>query len=122
MGCGNPKEKIEDEMLQMKMKRIEIQMERLNQLEQLKNLEGKNIKPSIIPEYIDENFLKARLLKEINSSLKLEDDFKQRRRSRKSKSFAIKRNNNKLFNINDETSDAKKVKRRKSYKRKTFKF
>ena len=32
MGCGNPKEKVEDEMMKMKMARIELQMERHKQL------------------------------------------------------------------------------------------
>ena len=120
MGCGNPKEKIEDEIMKMKMKRTESQMERYNQLEKLKNLHGLEIKPSIIPDYIDGNFLREQLLKRINLSFK-EDNFKGRRRTKRSKSFAIKKNT-KIFNISDKETVKTINPRRKTIKRKTLKF
>ena len=68
MGCGSPKEKIEDEMMKAKMERIEIQMERINQLHLLKNTYGKEIKTALIPDYIDINFLQDYLIKRQHSS------------------------------------------------------
>ena len=40
MGCENTKEKIEDQMMKIKMARIDLQMERMNQLELLKSIDG----------------------------------------------------------------------------------
>ena len=43
MGCGDAKEKIENEMVKMKMERVEIQMERQKQLKLLKDIDGTDI-------------------------------------------------------------------------------
>ena len=56
MGCENTKEKIEEEMLKMKLERIEIQKERYQQLKILKEIDGYESKAPIIPDYIDPNF------------------------------------------------------------------
>ena len=55
MGCGDAKEKIENEMVKMKMERIEIQMERQKQLKLLKEIDGTEINIKKIPDYIDLN-------------------------------------------------------------------
>ena len=67
MGCGNPKEKLEDEIMKAKMARIELQMERYNQLKLLKNNYGKEMQTPLIPDYIDPNFLKDFYLNRQNS-------------------------------------------------------
>ena len=36
MGCGNSKEKLEDEMIKLKFQRAQIQMERKNQIKRIK--------------------------------------------------------------------------------------
>ena len=54
MGCGNPKEKIEDEILQMRMERSIIQMERQKQYQLLKGIDGHVKKRPLIPDYIDD--------------------------------------------------------------------
>ena len=53
MGCGNAKEKLEDEMMKAKMARIEIQYERKKQLELLKDIDGIEHESPIIPDYIE---------------------------------------------------------------------
>ena len=53
MGCGNPREKVENEMIKIKMERIQIQMERTNQLKLLRDIDGKELKFQKIPDYID---------------------------------------------------------------------
>ena len=44
MGCGNSKEKLEDEMIKLKFQRAQIQMERKNQIKILEERKRKNQK------------------------------------------------------------------------------
>ena len=55
MGCSDPREKIENEMVKMKMERIIIQQERQHQLKLLKDIDGKELNIQKIPDYIDES-------------------------------------------------------------------
>ena len=113
MGCGTSKEKIENEMIQMKMARSEVQMERFNQMKLLKEIDGTEVKAPIIPDYIDQDFLKDKISK-LNSSTKLQDiNSKNILRPIRNKSFAIKRKN---LSVEEEPSTTKK--RRKSTFRK----
>ena len=41
MGCGNSKEKLENEMIKLKFQRAQIQMERKNQIKLLEGLKKK---------------------------------------------------------------------------------
>ena len=52
MGCGDSKEKIEDEMIKLKFQRAQIQMERKKQIQLLEEIEKKKITEPIIPDYI----------------------------------------------------------------------
>ena len=96
MGCGNPKEKIENEMIKITMIRSEIQMERLKQMELLKEIDGTEIKAPIIPDYIDQNFLQEKILEAKNSSSTISIDISPEKliKKRKNKSFGINKNNN----------------------------
>ena len=58
MGCSSPQEKIEDQMMKIKLLRIDIQMERENKIKQLSEMTGKKIKYKNIPDYIDPEFAK----------------------------------------------------------------
>ena len=64
MGCGTAKEKIENEMMMLKLERTNVQMERKVNMKMLKEIDG--IPPSgiKIPDYIDENFARQRGLNE----------------------------------------------------------
>ena len=122
MGCGNPKEKLEDEMMKLKISRIEIQMERYNQLQLLKGINGGELKTPKIPDYIDQKFLNNYFIKRNHlSSSDINKEPTIRRRPRKSKSFAIKKKS-KIFNFNESENDTKRVKRRNTCKRKTYKY
>ena len=55
MGCTSDREKIEDQMMQIKLNRMEIQMERENKINQLSQMDGRKIKYKNIPDYIDQN-------------------------------------------------------------------
>ena len=52
MGCGDSKEKIEDEMIKLKFERAQIQMERKKQIQILEGIERKKITEPVIPDYI----------------------------------------------------------------------
>jgi len=88
MGCGNSREKIEDQMMKIKMARIEVQMERYNHLEKLKDMDGRQRKAPLIPDYIDQTFINNYFLKKLNST---NNENTNRRKSRRSKSYAVKR-------------------------------
>ena len=62
MGCSSPQEKIEDQMMKIKLLRIEVQMERENKINQLSDMIGKKIKYKNIPDYIDPKFAKNNLI------------------------------------------------------------
>ena len=120
MGCGNSKEKVEDEMLKMKMQRIELQMERYRQLQRLKEIDGCDRKAPVIPDYIDPNFNNNNS----NSTINKNNNTNLRRRpirSKSTKAFVLK-NSNKIFNFDEEEKNITKIrkgKRRTTRKRKT---
>ena len=70
MGCSDPKVKIESEIIKMKMDRVEIQMERQNQLKLLKDIDGCEIKVNKIPDYIDNDYLESQETNRIKKKFK----------------------------------------------------
>ena len=64
MGCTSPREKLEDEMMVYKLERMQIQMEKEKELKKLAEIEGKCIKRSKVPDYIDPVFAKEKKLYE----------------------------------------------------------
>ena len=61
MGCGNPKEKVEDELMKTKLERIQVQMERVNQIKLLEEMTGEHIKTAKIPDYIAHDTIKNKI-------------------------------------------------------------
>ena len=122
MGCGDPKEKIEDEMMKLKLSRIEIQMERYNQLQLLKGINGGIMKIPDIPDYIDKKFLNNYFIKRNHlSSSNINKEPTPRRRPRRSKSFALKKKS-KIYDFNESENNIRGVKKRNTCKRRTFKY
>ena len=68
MGCSSAREKIEDQMLQIKMLRMEIQMERENNINQLQEMEKRKITHPDIPDYIDPKFALQKKIYYINQT------------------------------------------------------
>ena len=66
MGCSSAREKLEDEMMVYKLERMQIQMEKEKELKKLAEIEGKCIKRSKIPDYIDPIFAEKNKLYEDN--------------------------------------------------------
>ena len=64
MGCASDKEKLEDEMMLSKLKRMEIQMEKEKELKKLSEMQGQPVKRGIVPDYIDPVFAQENKLYE----------------------------------------------------------
>ena len=112
MGCGNPQEKLEDEMLNLKIARIELQMERYNQIQLLKEKQGTQVNTSTIPDYIDPKFLNNQIRRNSNiTSIKEVNNFQIKRRS---KSFKTNRSVSSLSSKSVKNTVPEKGKRRKS--------
>ena len=60
MGCTSSREKIEDEIMKLKLVRMEIQMERENHINKLSEMDGKKIIYNNVPDYIDPDFAKEK--------------------------------------------------------------
>ena len=62
MGCGSPREKLEDLMMVYKLERMEVQMEKEKELRKLAEIEGHDIERYLVPDYIDPQFAKEKRL------------------------------------------------------------
>ena len=130
MGCGDTKEKLEDQMMKMKMSRIELQMERMKALQALKEMDGKEMKRPIIPDYIDQQFLQEQILKRQNSSSTLNQDMSPIRplgprrslmpkRNKSTRSLFLKRKS--IKEVEHGNTDNRNYKKRTTLKKKTLK-
>ena len=90
MGCGNAKEKIENEIMAARLDRIEIQFERKKQMDLLKNTYGIDFKPSIIPDYIAPKPEKGNSELKQRNSLMIRKTKKITIKKKRAKSFALK--------------------------------
>ena len=120
MGCGNMKEKLENEMVKMKMERVEVQMERKKQLNLLKEIDGCEIKLAQIPDYInvDDNInqetKKGEKVEKILTSHKNKKKAPIKLKVRKSKSMKLKRNP--IERRFSQKNNHNNLKRKKTYK------
>ena len=118
MGCGSAREKLENEMILMKLERIGIQMERQNQVKLLENIDGRKIKVPEIPDYLESKLQ----IKEISNNRKklnrrMFTSKKNITEQKRSKSVYIR---NKLRN--QETNDITDKKRKRKPKKNTSIF
>ena len=56
MGCGSPKKEVENQMMIIKLEKVNIQMERIKNLKLLEEMDGCKIKVNSMPDYIDPKF------------------------------------------------------------------
>ena len=56
MGCGTTREKIEDEMMKLKLIRFEIRMMKEKEQQKLAEILGKPVRRRVVPDYIDAAF------------------------------------------------------------------
>ena len=92
MVCGHPKEKIENELMKAKFERIQIQMERINQIKLLEEITGKHINPPKIPDYIAPIIIKNKLNKEKSTTSLKRKGKEERLIHRSSKKLKKKKN------------------------------
>ena len=121
MGCGNSKEKLEDEMIKLKFQRAQIQMERKNQIKILEGIERKKITEPIIPDFI--SFQKEKPAKKIltetkeNKSVdKKEKKNKKEKDDNKKRSKSVKTKNKKTESTGPESKKDGKTKITKKHK------
>ena len=111
MGCGNTKEKLEDEIMIAKLEKMKIQYERQSQMKLLKDLDGTDYKPMAIPDYTAPIQIQKPTIKKARKTLKLNNSKATIKiSSKRNKSFAIKKKN-----LNDFLTKTKKT----NIKRKT---
>ena len=110
MGCGNSKEKLEDEMIKLKFQRAQIQMERKNQIKILEGIERKKITEPIIPDFI--SFQKEKPTKKILTENKKEKKSKKEKAKNKNKkrSKSVKTKNKKTESTGPESKKDGKTK------------
>ena len=92
MGCGNTREKIENEIIAIKLERVGIQMDRKNEIKLLEEIEGRKIEEPNIPDYIAGN--PNQIVKENNPSIK--SKISSKKKKIRSKSVDIKKKNKQL--------------------------
>ena len=106
MGCAGAREKLEDQMMLMKLERMEIQMEKAKALQKLSEIEGHKIQRNHIPDYIDPKFAKERQIYEDDEAIgdKKTDDIRRKGKDKeKDKKKPDKKDkNNKHDNKNDK--------------------
>ena len=83
MGCANNREKLENEMIKLKFQRVQIQMERKNQIKILEGLEKKKITEPVIPDFI--SLKPERPIKKILTDTKNEKNKKKENKNKKDK-------------------------------------
>ena len=97
MGCGSPREKLEDLMMVYKLERMEVQMEKEKELRKLAEIEGHDIERCLVPDYIDPQFAKEKRLY-IEPKENKEKHFNNKsetKRRKKSKNIIIEEENKK---------------------------
>jgi hypothetical protein len=113
MGCGNSKEKLEDEMLDLKISRIEVQMERYNQMQLLKEKNGINVKSPDIPDYLDPKFA-VNQTKRNSISTNIKEVKNNPAERRRSKSFKTKRDSVVSNSKNSKNAEAERRRSKRS--------
>ena len=89
MGCSSQREKLENEMMNMQIMRLEVQMEKYNLFKRLSEIDNQKFEYiNVIPDYIDPKFAVEKKIYIKNNSDKKTDLTKKinkKRNSRKSK-------------------------------------
>ena len=100
MGCGSTREKLENRMLELKLKKIEIKKEREERIKDLERITGKPVKRDIIPDYIDSSNDKN---EEINSENSSENNYTESKNNSKKNSSS--KNSNNIESLSDVSSE-----------------
>ena len=89
MGCSSQREKLENEMMNVQIMRLEVQMEKYNHLKRLSEIDNQKFEYiNVIPDYIDPKFaVEKKIYIKNNSDKKIDltKKINKKRNSRKSK-------------------------------------
>ena len=107
MGCSGARENIQEKIMFLKLKRIEIRIEKEKELNKLSEIEGHKIKPSQIPDYIDPKFARENNIydnddefcfidKNINTNIIINNQNKKRKAKGKGKRKRKSKNKEKI--------------------------
>lgn len=107
MGSAGAKEKVEEQMMIIKLERMEVQMEKEKNLKKLEEIEGHSVSRHKIPDYIDPKFAKEKNI--------YEDDDKEIKKGGKPKSKSVSKNQKvgKKVKAPKKAKSAKKIKKKK---------
>ena len=118
MGCGTAREKLENEMIMMKLERIGIQMERQNQIKLLEDIDGRKIRVPKIPDYLDSKYKIKSIIKNISKNKARRRMFNSKKIfniKKRSKSVHLrKKKKSKEINLIDDGKRGKKIKKNTS--------
>ena len=91
MGITSPREKIEKKMLELKYKRVVIQEEKLERLEQLKKLLGREVIRKPVPDYIiDDSEVSTRITRKEKGNNTIRKKIKRRQIKKENENKKIK--------------------------------
>ena len=120
MGCTGERQTIEDQMMLLKLERMEIQMEKDKKIKILSEIEGRTIKDTEIPDYIDPKFADGKNLptgcdegSESSSESDNDDENKESKKKEKSKKKKDKKDKKKNKNDKEKKKKGKKKKKKK---------
>ena len=82
MGCEMTREKLEDKMIEIKLRRMEIVMEKDKELKNLAQMLGKSVKKTYIPDYIDPKFAKEMQIESYDDEKVIEYISKKNKRNK----------------------------------------
>ena len=109
MGCDTVKEKLEDKIMNYRLKRMAIQIEKEKQLKILSELEGQNIERPEVPDYIDPDFGKFIPNNQDDKSDEQKNDKEENINEDKNDKIVENKNDNIVDNKKDNIADIKTI-------------
>ena len=119
MGATSAREKIESNMLKLKLRRVEIKQERIERVKQLEKLTGKEIIREPIPDYVDHS--EDEINPEEMESEENEDEIIKTKTNKKNKKKKKEDDESEYEEKIKKKSNSKKKKKEREKKRKKTK-
>ena len=115
MGCTADRQTIEDQIMLLKLERMEVQMAKDKEIKKLSELEGRPIQGTEIPDYLDPEFMDGKNLptgcdegKESESESDNDDENKETKKKEKQKKKKDKKKDKKDKEKNKKDKKKKK--------------
>ena len=117
MGCSGEAQAVKDQMMLLKLKRMEIQMEKEKEIKKLSDIEGRPIKAGIIPDYIDPEFAREQNL--ATDYINMDDEISQNnKKEAKKEKYKEKNKKDKIDKKKGEKNKKEKSNKKKKEKNK----